>query len=324
MFNRAFQWLKREWWGLIPAHFIVVCITYLLLWQIVEPLGIYDKIENLLGFFGSRVFTHLALTLFFAAYITLILDLCLRRQITNIPQDQIINIDRKCEDTAYCIVRSIGSSDELESVFSIADNTDKKNYLEALAKSGCLLEGHFRLVSGKHSSRFIKYKKILENSDSQEYFARSMATLVGNIQFSTIIGPSSNTAGGILANEVAKILGIRPVTFPSPSEFGKRGLSIPDARAKELFGERCLYIDDLTTTGGGILSAVENLREKNIIVAGVAVTFVRDQLAAEIVKKRLSEKGIEFIFLGYADLTGFTWDEADCKLCQLIYSQDLN
>jgi len=150
-----------------------------------------------------------------------------------------------------------------------------------------------------------------------------MAALVGNIQFSAIIGPSL-TAGGMLANEVARVLGARFVTFPSPSDFGKRRLSIPDARAKELFGERCLYFDDFTTTGGGVLSAVESLREKNILVVGVAVTFVRDQFAAENVKRILNKKNIEFVYLGYADLTDFTWDEADCKLCQVIYSQDLN
>jgi len=323
MFQKPMEWLRRTWWGLIVAYLILASGLYFVIWQFAEPLGIPNRVEILPELIKSRVFIHLTLTLVLAAYITLLLDLYVRRQITSTSQDRVANTLRKCEDTGYCTVRIIRSRDELESVFNIPDSTEKEKILELLARSGCLLEGHFRLVSGKHSSRFIRYRKILENPDSREYFVSKMATLVSKMEFSTIIGPSA-TAGGILAQEVARVLGAKVITFPSPSVFGKRGLSIPDTRAKGLLGERCVYVDDLTTTGEGVLSAVESLREKNILVVGVAVTFVRDQLAAVSVKKRLKEKGVEFVFFGYADLTGFTWDAADCKLCQLIYSQDLN
>jgi len=169
MIDKSMQWLRRNWWGLVVAYLILAVGTYFVVWQLAEPLGIPGSIEVLPRFVESRVFIHLMLTVIFAAHFTLMLDLYIRRQITSISGDQITSVIRRCEDTDYCTVRRIQSSDELGSVFSIPDNTDKKNYLEALAKSECLLEGHFRLVSGKHSSRFIRYREILENLGSREY-----------------------------------------------------------------------------------------------------------------------------------------------------------
>lgn len=225
----------------------------------------------------------------------------------------------RCKDPDDCIVRVIKSRSELEAIFRFPDDND--SYLDALSESECLLEGHFRLVSGKHSSRFIRFGKILENPLSCDYFVKKMATSVSNIPFTRIIG-SAGTAGGTLAREIGKVLNITPKTFHM--EYGKRKLDIPGTRAKELFGHRCLYVDDLATTGGGVISAIDALLEKGIVVVAVAVCFVRDKNAASNLEKYLEGKGIEFTFLGYADLAGFTWDEKKCKLCQLVFSQDMN
>ncbi len=80
MFDKPLQWLERHWWGLIVAHIIVLSIVYVVIWQIAEPLGIPDDFANLPELSKTRGFFHLVLTIIIGAYITLILDLLLRRK----------------------------------------------------------------------------------------------------------------------------------------------------------------------------------------------------------------------------------------------------
>ncbi|MCP4416631.1 MAG: hypothetical protein GY805_08410, partial [Chloroflexi bacterium] len=80
MFDQSMEWLKKHWWGLIIAHFLILAIVYTFIWQLAEPLGIYDNLSNLTEIINTRVFLHITLTLIFGAYFTLILDLFLRWQ----------------------------------------------------------------------------------------------------------------------------------------------------------------------------------------------------------------------------------------------------
>ncbi|MBV6450876.1 MAG: hypothetical protein MHPDNHAH_01603 [Anaerolineales bacterium] len=78
MFKKPLTWLQRNWWGILVAYLIVSVTSYLAIWQLAEPLGLPDKIENFPSFVSSRIFIHLALTIIVAAYITLFLDVWLR------------------------------------------------------------------------------------------------------------------------------------------------------------------------------------------------------------------------------------------------------
>jgi hypothetical protein len=64
---------------LIIANFVAFIGIYLLLWQFAEPLGIPDNIENWPGFMRTRGFLHITLSVLLSAYVTILLDLKLRR-----------------------------------------------------------------------------------------------------------------------------------------------------------------------------------------------------------------------------------------------------
>ncbi|MCA9925230.1 MAG: hypothetical protein KC421_22810 [Anaerolineales bacterium] len=83
MFEQPISWLKKHWWGLIVAHFLILVTVFLLIWQFAEPLGIPDNISRLPSFATSRVFLHLLFTLIIGSYITLALDLMLRKSLEN-------------------------------------------------------------------------------------------------------------------------------------------------------------------------------------------------------------------------------------------------
>jgi hypothetical protein len=90
MCEKAWKWLHGPWWGLVVAHFIILCLTYLLIWQFAEPLGIPDTIDNLPAFVKLRAFFHVTLTLLIGAYITLILELVIRKKKAN-PEPNPLN-----------------------------------------------------------------------------------------------------------------------------------------------------------------------------------------------------------------------------------------
>lgn len=78
MLVQPIEWLKKHWWGLIIAHFLILGIVFTFLWQLAEPLGLYDNLNNISAPASSRAFLHINLTLIFGAYLTLALDLFLR------------------------------------------------------------------------------------------------------------------------------------------------------------------------------------------------------------------------------------------------------
>ena len=78
MLAQPIEWLKKHWWGLIVAHFLILGIVFTFLWQLAEPLGLYDNLNNISAAANSQALFHIILTLIFGAYLTLALDLFLR------------------------------------------------------------------------------------------------------------------------------------------------------------------------------------------------------------------------------------------------------
>lgn len=78
MLERARRFIEQNWWGILPAYFIILLGTYLALWQLTEPLGLPENITELPVFMRSRIFIHLVLTPLIAAHVTLLLFLIIR------------------------------------------------------------------------------------------------------------------------------------------------------------------------------------------------------------------------------------------------------
>ena len=107
--------------------------------------------------------------------------------------------------------------------------------------SGALLEGHFLLASGRHSSRYIEKFRVLEQPILATRLCGEIARRFANDKIATVVGPV--TGGILLAFDVARQLGCRAV-YAERDESGngfalRRGFQI--AR-----GERVLVVEDLS------------------------------------------------------------------------------
>ena len=132
--------------------------------------------------------------------------------------------------------------------------------------SGALLDGHFLLASGRHSSRYIEKFRVLEQPQLASRLCGEIARRFANDEITTVVGPV--TGGILLAFDVARQLECRAV-YAERDDSGngfalRRGFQI--AR-----GERVLVVEDIVTTGGSAKKVVELVRSLGGEVVGVGL-----------------------------------------------------
>ncbi len=135
-------------------------------------------------------------------------------------------------------------------------------------RSGALMEGHFKLTSGRHSNRYMQCAQVLQYPQYTEQLAAHIAEKYADDKIDMVIGPAMG--GIIVAYEVARQLKV-PGIF-CERENGqmalRRGFTIAP-------GSRLLVVEDVVTTGGSVNEVIEIVRAAGGEVAGVAVLVDR-------------------------------------------------
>lgn len=168
----------------------------------------------------------------------------------------------------------------------------------ALAERGALLDGHFRLSSGRHSDRFVQKFRILEDPALVEPIAASLAAHAKAYAPTVVV--SAAVGGIVLGYEVARQLG-RGI----PAIFVEKENGVPALRRGFALGpgDRAFVVEDVVTTGGSV-------RE----VLGVVRARGGDPVAVgAIVRRQPSDFGVPTIAL--LDLPVVSYDPADCPQC---------
>lgn len=145
---------------------------------------------------------------------------------------------------------------------------NEKEIEQLLKDTGVIMDGHFLLTSGLHSSRFMQCSQLLQYPGQTEKVCRMLAEPYLEQEITAVIGPAMG--GVILAYETARALGARAL-YAEPAE-GKmvlrRGFKIsPD--------EKVLVVEDAVTTGGSVRKVLDLLECIDIAAAGVAVMVDR-------------------------------------------------
>lgn len=174
--------------------------------------------------------------------------------------------------------------------------------MDILIETGVVLDGHFRLTSGRHSARYLQCAMVLQYPEhaarlGQELAARVNAAL-GTGAVDVVAGPA--LGGVIVAHEVARALGTRALfTERSDGEMMlRRGFSIEP-------GERVLVVEDVVTTGSSLLEAARVASQSG----GVIVA------AASIIDRRTVDIQFDVPFFTLVQLEVATYDPVSCPLC---------
>ena len=140
-----------------------------------------------------------------------------------------------------------------------------KKSLDILKKTDALLEGHFVLSSGLHSSKYIQCAKLLSYPNLAQKICKSLANKIKRKyrKIDLILAPAMG--GVIIGYEIGKLLNKETIFCERVK--GKfilrRGFNIRK-------GSRVLIIEDVITTGKSSLECVKLIKKANAKLIGFA------------------------------------------------------
>ena len=157
-----------------------------------------------------------------------------------------------------------------------------KKSLDILKKTNALLEGHFILSSGLHSSKYIQCAKLLSFPYLAEEICKSLASQIKKKykKIDLILAPAMG--GIVIGYEIGRLL--KKETIFCERVKGnftlRRGFSINK-------GAKVLIIEDVITTGKSSLECVKLIKKANAKLLGFASIIDRSSKKSLKIKTKI-------------------------------------
>ena len=175
---------------------------------------------------------------------------------------------------------------------------DRDALISLFRRSGALLEGHFRLSSGLHSSGYLQCALVLQDPRTAGELGAALGGRLAGLNPSVVLSPA---LGGILVgHEVARALGVRGI-FAERQDGRltlRRGFSLGA-------GERVVVVEDVVTTGLSTRETMDVARAAGGEVVGAGALVDRSGGRSAL--------GVPLAALLSLDLP--TWQADECPLC---------
>jgi orotate phosphoribosyltransferase len=175
---------------------------------------------------------------------------------------------------------------------------DQPSVLKLFRSSGALLEGHFRLTSGLHSSGYLQCALVLQHPADAEALGRALAAQLPASDATAVLSPA--LGGLIIGHEVARALGVRAIFAERQDGVLtlRRGFSLSA-------GDRVVVIEDVVTTGGSTRETIEVARKAGATVIG----------AGSIIDRSGGHSTLDVPFHSLVTLSLPTYPPDACPLC---------
>ena len=172
--------------------------------------------------------------------------------------------------------------------------------IDQFRTTGALLEGHFQLSSGLHSTVYLQCALVLQFPDKAEAFGKAIAEKFQGQGIQLVASPA--IGGIVIGHEVARALGARFIwTEREAGEMTlRRGFTISP-------GEKTLVVEDVVTTGGSTRDTIEALKRAGADVVAAASIIDRSAGSADV--------GVPLTAL--ASLKVLSVEAAVCDACKL-------
>ncbi|HPW18317.1 MAG TPA: orotate phosphoribosyltransferase [Candidatus Aminicenantes bacterium] len=140
-----------------------------------------------------------------------------------------------------------------------------------------LLQGHFKLTSGKHSEWYFEKIRLIEKPAALEKIVDLLAAKIRREVpgFDTVVSPAY---GAIAIGFLAALKLGKTFAFSQRAD-GKMTIR---SGFSGLDGSRAVIVEDILTTGGSVQEVVDCLRERGVAVAGTYVLVDRSAGAVPI------------------------------------------
>ncbi len=180
--------------------------------------------------------------------------------------------------------------------------------------ANALLDGHFLLASGNHSSRYLQSAKVMEYPKKAAELTDALAKMIKEhgIEVDTVCAPA---LGGVLTGyELARSLDVRSI-FVEKKEGGmelRRGFEIAE-------GEKIIICEDIITTGGSALKAakaIEALGGKIVAFASLANRGFCKRVDGNNTAKKACALPSDIPLFALDDFSFEMYAPEECPLCQ--------
>ena len=174
----------------------------------------------------------------------------------------------------------------------------RDDLLSLYRQSGALLEGHFRLTSGLHSTGYLQCALVLQHPQHAETLGRAIAERTRDLRPTVVLSPA--LGGLIIGHEVARGLGVRAI-FAERQDGAltlRRGFFLDPA-------DRVLVVEDVLTTGGSTRETMEVAKAAGGQVVG----------AASIVNRSGGAAAFDVPLVSLLDIALPTYQPEACPLC---------
>jgi orotate phosphoribosyltransferase len=164
--------------------------------------------------------------------------------------------------------------------------------------SGALLDGHFRLTSGLHSSGYLQCALVLQDPGRASTLGTALADRVRPLGATVVLSPA--LGGIVIGHEVGRALGVRAIFAERQDGLLqlRRGFTL-DA------SDRVLVVEDVVTTGGSTRETLDVARAAGATPVG----------AAAIVDRTGAEPDLGVPFVALLRMTLPTYQPEACPLC---------
>jgi orotate phosphoribosyltransferase len=154
--------------------------------------------------------------------------------------------------------------------------------IERFKRTGALLEGHFILSSGLHSSLYLQCALVLQHPSEAEAFGHALAQQFAGQNVQAVASPA--IGGLIIGYEVARRLGVRFIWTERDQQGQmtlRRGFTVNP-------GEGFLVVEDVITTGGSTRETIASLQAAGARVVGAASIIDRSHGRADVGVQRFA------------------------------------
>ena len=172
-----------------------------------------------------------------------------------------------------------------------------EDVLSEFRASGALLEGHFKLSSGRHSAHYLQCARVLMNAERAGRIARAICQKIPReirAEIDVVVSPAMG--GIIIGHEMGRMLEKDAIFLERPTgtfEF-RRGFDLSE-------GDKVLLVEDVVTTGLSSREAMTAVAE-----AGGKVIAM-----ASVVDRSGGEHGFAVPFFPLIEITFPTYAEDD-------------
>ena len=159
-----------------------------------------------------------------------------------------------------------------------------KESLKILKETNALIEGHFILSSGLHSSKYVQCAQLMSKPYQAQKICESLANKVKNEfkEFDLILSPAM---GGIIVGyELGRILNKQTIFSERVNDKFKLRR---DFQIKK--GNKVLIVEDVITTGKSSLECSQLVKDNNANIVGYACIIDRSNGKSEIKDKIISQ-----------------------------------